>query len=117
MTSYDQVAGLHAIQQGLIAFDDPVSKYLPQFATENLLIFVPGKDGEDPTYVPARHTMTLRHLFNFTSGLIYRMIGHPDGPVPFPQYSTEYDQVDPIGQFIDLIKVITFFVLLDEPVE
>ena len=57
--------------------------------------------------------MILRHLFNFTSGLIYMMTGIPNGTNPYPPYSTEYDEVDPIGKFIDLIKVIIFFVLLD----
>ena len=58
------IAGLRLLEAGKISLDDPVSKYLPEFAE----LKVKGADG---TISPAKNTMTVLHLFTMTSGLTY----------------------------------------------
>ncbi|KAF9533970.1 beta-lactamase/transpeptidase-like protein [Crepidotus variabilis] len=96
------VAALIAVQQGIMSFSDPVSKYLPQFATENLIILVPGSPKDKPEYAPAKTTMTIQHLFNFTSGLWYTM--PPAWDRQNAQYTAEHAEVNFIEKFIDSIK-------------
>lgn len=58
------IAGLRLLEEGKISLDDPVSKYLPEFAE----LSVKQPDG---TIAPAKNTMTVLHLFTMTSGLTY----------------------------------------------
>ncbi len=58
------IAAMRLVEEGLIALDDPVSKYIPEYA--NLTVMQ--KDGEP---IPAQTTMTIEHLFTMTGGLTY----------------------------------------------
>ena len=58
------VAAMQLVEKGVIALDDPVSKYLPAFA--HLTV----KNGAGKP-VPAKNTMTVLHLFTMTGGLNY----------------------------------------------
>lgn len=53
-------AAMRLVSEGKLAIDDPVSKYLPAY--KNLTVMT--EDG----IVPAKTTMTLRHLFTMTGG-------------------------------------------------
>ena len=55
------IAAMRLVEEGKIALDDPVSKYLPEY--ENLMI-----KQADGTLVPAQNTMTILHLFTMTGG-------------------------------------------------
>jgi CubicO group peptidase (beta-lactamase class C family) len=60
-------------EEGKFNLEDPVSKYIPEFANEQVLSeFNPA----DTTYttVPASRPVTIRHLLTHTSGLGYGMI-------------------------------------------
>jgi len=59
-------------EDGLIALDDPISKYLPDF---------PYADG----------SITIRQLLNHTSGL-YMMVNHPDGPFRQPYADIDHEK-------------------------
>lgn len=64
------VAIMMLLEQGKLALDDPVSRYLPGFdALEVIEQFNP-VDGSYQTR-PATRTMTLRHLLTHTSGIGY----------------------------------------------
>ena len=52
------------VEKGLLSVDDPVSKYIPEFAD----VKVAQADG---TLVPANTPMTIRHLLTMTSGIPY----------------------------------------------
>lgn len=54
---------------GLIDLDDPVSKYLPEFAS--MTVRTPAG------IVPAERDMTIRHLMTHTSGLTYAILPGP----------------------------------------
>ena len=57
-------AAMTLIEQGKLALDDPVSKYLPSYA--NLTV-----KQEDGSVKPAENVMTVRHLMTMTGGLDY----------------------------------------------
>jgi CubicO group peptidase (beta-lactamase class C family) len=65
------VAALMLVEAGKLKLDDPVSKYLPEFKGQQVL--VPGKSDRTDDYrlVPAEREMTVRDLLRHTSGLIY----------------------------------------------
>ena len=56
-------AAMQLVECGVIALDDPVSKYLPEFKNTFLM-----KDGKA---VPTKNTMTVRHLFTMSAGFNY----------------------------------------------
>ncbi|MBR2529066.1 MAG: beta-lactamase family protein [Blautia sp.] len=58
-------AGLQLVEKGLLRLDDPVSLYLPAYEK----LTVRSEKGE----VPAKNTMTIRHLFSMQSGLNYEL--------------------------------------------
>lgn len=60
------VAVLTLMEQGKLALDDPVSRYLPAFAQTQVVV---GGDLAQPRLAPARRAITLRHLLTHTSGL------------------------------------------------
>ena len=64
------VAAMRLYESGALMLDDPVSRYLPAFASVEVL--VPG-GGLAP---PAR-PVTIRHLLTHTSGLSYRFLAPP----------------------------------------
>ena len=57
-------AALQLMEQGLLALDAPVSRYLPEFSMLTVL-------GDDGTIHPAKTPLTIRHLMTMTSGLDY----------------------------------------------
>jgi CubicO group peptidase (beta-lactamase class C family) len=66
------VAMMTLVQEGRIGLDDPVSKYLPEYAQSTVY------DGG--TIRPAKTVMTIRHLLTHTSGLI-AVVGSPRTPL------------------------------------
>ena len=69
-------------EEGKIDLDDPVSKYIPEFANTKILIHYNEKDS---TYaaVPAKKQVTIRHLLTHTAGIpyshpLYHKAGIPD---------------------------------------
>jgi len=59
------VAFMTLVDQGKVALDDPVSKYLPEFA--DVKVGVKNEDGTMTLRAPAR-PMTLRHVLTHTAG-------------------------------------------------
>ena len=57
-------AAMRLVEEGVIALDDPVSKYLPEYA--NLTV-----KQNDGSVIPAKNVMTVEHLFTMSAGLTY----------------------------------------------
>lgn len=55
-------------EQGRLSLDDPVGRYLPEFAQPMVLT---GFDGDRPIFRPAPRAVTIRHLLTHTSGFAY----------------------------------------------
>jgi CubicO group peptidase (beta-lactamase class C family) len=66
------VALMTLVQEGRIGLDDPVSKYLPEYA--NLTVY------DNGTIRPAKTVMTIRQILAHTSGLI-AVVGPPRTPL------------------------------------
>jgi len=64
------VAAMILVEQGKIGLDDPVSRFLPEFAK----LRVRGPDG---TEGPASRPPTIRELLSHTAGLSYNFINNP----------------------------------------
>src|SRR5947208_1337456 len=64
------VAAMILVEQGKVGLDDPVSKFLPEFA--NLQVRAP-----DGSAGPATRPPTIRELLTHTSGLSYNFINNP----------------------------------------
>lgn len=67
--------------EGRFSLDDPVSKYIPEFANPRILSMSQEVDeyGQPAGYTvePAQTEITIRHLLNQTSGLTYSFYNHP----------------------------------------
>jgi CubicO group peptidase (beta-lactamase class C family) len=68
------VAAMMLFEEGKFLLDDPVSKYIPEFANPVVLDKFNEKDSTYTT-VPANREITIRDLFTHTSGIDYAGIG------------------------------------------
>ena len=68
------VAAMQLYESGALLLDDPVSMYLPAFASVRVL--APGGGSEAPL-APLDRPVTIRHLLTHTSGLSYRFLAPP----------------------------------------
>ncbi|MBS1934121.1 MAG: beta-lactamase family protein [Bacteroidetes bacterium] len=64
-------------EEGKLLLDDPVSKYIPEFAHQAVLEKFNAKDTTYTT-VPAKRDVTIRDLLTHTSGIGYAGIGTPE---------------------------------------
>lgn len=71
------VAVMMLFEEGKFLLDDPVSKYIPEFANPTV---VDQYDAKDTTYttLPALREITIRDLLTHTSGIDYAGIGSPN---------------------------------------
>ena len=58
------IAAMRLVEEGRLRLDDPVSKYIPEFANVKVR-------REDGSLTPAKAVMTIEHLFTMTGGLSY----------------------------------------------
>jgi CubicO group peptidase (beta-lactamase class C family) len=68
------VAVMMLYEEGKFLLDDPISRYLPEFAKPVVLDSFIARDSSYTT-VPARSEITIRHLLTHTSGIGYAQIG------------------------------------------
>jgi CubicO group peptidase (beta-lactamase class C family) len=68
------VAAMILYEEGKFLLDDPVSKYLPAFAHEQVLDQFKADDSSYTT-VPAKRDITVRDILTHTSGIGYAQIG------------------------------------------
>ena len=62
---------MRLVEEGKLSFEDPVSKYLPEYA--NLTV----KTDEEGGFVPAKNVLKIKHLFSMTGGLSYNVSEKP----------------------------------------
>nr|WP_321451423.1 serine hydrolase domain-containing protein [uncultured Carboxylicivirga sp.] len=71
--SITSLALMQLYEKGLFQLDDPVSKYIPEFADTK--VYSGMQDGQ-PVLVDQNPVMTIRHLITHTSGLTYGWAPH-----------------------------------------
>ncbi|RYZ04822.1 MAG: class A beta-lactamase-related serine hydrolase, partial [Alphaproteobacteria bacterium] len=69
------IATMQLVEEGKLALEDPISKYIPEFANPKVL----EKDGK--TTRPAAREITVRDLLSHESGLIYGVFAAPEDPL------------------------------------
>jgi CubicO group peptidase (beta-lactamase class C family) len=67
------VAMLMLFEEGKWRLDEPVSRYIPEFA--KLVVYVGENPDGTPKTEPARRSMTMRELMTHTAGLAYGLVG------------------------------------------
>jgi CubicO group peptidase (beta-lactamase class C family) len=70
------VAVMMLFEEGKFLLDDPISKYIPEFANPRVLDQF-NKNDSTYTTVPANREVTIRDLLTHTSGIDYAGIGSP----------------------------------------
>lgn len=70
------IGAMMLFEEGKFLLDDPVSKYIPEFANQQVIDKFNEKDTTYTT-VPAKRAVTIRDLFTHTSGIDYAGIGSP----------------------------------------
>jgi CubicO group peptidase (beta-lactamase class C family) len=70
------VAAMMLFEEGKFLLDDPISKYIPEFAHQQVLDKFNEKDTTYST-IPANREITVRDLLTHTSGIDYADIGTP----------------------------------------
>jgi CubicO group peptidase (beta-lactamase class C family) len=68
------VAIMMLLEEGKFLLDEPVSKYIPEFAKPTVITAFNEKDSSY-TSEPAKSEITIRHLLTHTSGIDYASIG------------------------------------------
>jgi CubicO group peptidase (beta-lactamase class C family) len=58
-------------EEGRLLIDDPVSKYIPEFANARVAVQVKGNDSRGYSTIPLIRSITLRDLLTHTSGISY----------------------------------------------
>ncbi|MBQ7316694.1 MAG: beta-lactamase family protein [Clostridia bacterium] len=86
------VAAMRLVEEGKIALDDPVSKYLPAYA------YLTVKDAKGNP-VPAQNVMTVLHLFTMTGGLNYKI---NTAPIVRIQQSSEPTTLRLVNAFAEM---------------
>lgn len=79
------VAAMILWEEGKFSLDDPVSKFIPSFANQQVM---DKYNSNDTTYtaIPAKRSITIRDLLTHTSGLGYPGIGTPDENALYAKY-------------------------------
>ncbi len=67
------VAAMILVEQGKIKLDDPVARYIPEFAEARVY---ESKEGDEIATEPLQRAVTLRDLLRHTSGLTYGFLGN-----------------------------------------
>jgi CubicO group peptidase (beta-lactamase class C family) len=94
------VAALQLFEQGRLLIDDPVSKYFPQFAKQQVAVLDAKRENIIDRVAPAR-AMTIQDLFRHTSGLVYGGRGTTPVHKMFPSGSTPASDSMTSAEFID----------------
>src|SRR6478672_5880935 len=70
------VAAMMLVEDGKLALDDPVSKYIPAFADAKVGVDVSDEAGQYPLKLePLKRPITIRDLLRHTSGITYGFFG------------------------------------------
>jgi CubicO group peptidase (beta-lactamase class C family) len=73
------VAAMMLVDDGKLALDDPLSKYIPGFADVKVGVEKPGEDNGKLVMEPLQRPITIEDLLRHTSGITYGFYG--DSPV------------------------------------
>ena len=91
------VAAMMLYEEGKFALDDPVAKYLPQFASMRVL-------NDDGVEAPAKNPITIRQLLTHSAGFTYGFA--PDSPTDILYQQARLFESATLDQFIDKLVAL-----------
>jgi CubicO group peptidase (beta-lactamase class C family) len=97
------------MEEGRILLDDPVAKYIPEFAASRVAVPAPDKGAAGYSTVPAKRPITIRDLLTHTAGISYG-----DGPAKDEYLAAGIhgwflaDKPVPIGEVIKKLATLPF---------
>ena len=104
------------MEEGKFGLDDPVSKFIPEFANPRV---IESYNAADTTFttVPARSEITIRHLLSHTSGLGYAQIGSAQAKAIYLKHRINGGIGTPYGTLKDIIPRLGKLPLFNHPGE
>ena len=97
------VAALQLYEQGRLLMDDPVSKYFPKFAKQQVAVLDEKKETIVARVAPNR-AITMQDLYRHTSGLVYGGRGTTPVHKSFPSGSTPASTSMTGAEFLDRLS-------------
>jgi len=94
------LAALQLIERGKFSPETPVSEFFPEFTNPIILGDI---ESTPPSYRPAKTTVYVKHLLNFSSGLFYPVPPVPNAGLP-PSYTAPHNMEDPHSEFFKNLK-------------
>ena len=108
------VAAMILFEEGKFLLDDPISKYIPEFANPKVIDQFNEKDSTY-TVVKAKREPTIRDLFTHTSGIGYGFI-HPYAKIIYTKAGVP-DLYAPGAVLADKMKILAGLPLMNQPGE
>lgn len=99
------VAALQLYEQGRLVMNDPISKYFPQFAKQQVAVLDAKKENIVERVAPVR-PITVQDLFRHTSGLVYGGRGTTPVHKLFPSGSTPASESMTGPEFIEKLASV-----------
>ncbi len=96
-------------EEGRLLLDDPVAKYIPEFAASRVAVPAPGQDVKGYSTVPLKRAITIRDLLTHTAGISYG-----DGPAKEEYLAAGIhgwflsDKPIPIGEIVKKLTTLPF---------
>jgi len=103
------VAVMMLQEEGKLLLDDPVARYIPEFATARVAMKAPGQDVRGYSTVPLQRPITLRDLLTHTAGISYG-----EGPAKEEYVAAGIrgwflaDKPEPIGEIVKKLAALPF---------
>lgn len=104
------VAALMLYERGLFQLDDPITRFIPEFA--DMQVWVSGA-GESMQLKPTTRPFTIRELMNHTSGLTYGFINATPVDALYREQQLDFQAAD--RPLAELVAQLTELPLLAEP--
>ncbi|PPQ68606.1 hypothetical protein CVT24_005424 [Panaeolus cyanescens] len=95
------LAALQLIERGQLNEETPVSDYFPQFKNA---IIVGNQESPVSDPQPAQTVLRVKHLLNFTSGLVYYPLSKLMQTLPESYVHSYHEDNDPYEKFFELVK-------------
>ena len=96
-------------EEGRFLLDDPISKYIPEFAAARVAVAPPGAGGKGYATVPLKRPITIRDLLTHSAGISYG-----DGPAGEEYLAAGIhgwlfaDKSQPVGEVIKKLATLPF---------
>jgi CubicO group peptidase (beta-lactamase class C family) len=106
------VAVMMLVEEGRLALEDPISKFLPELGAVRVL----KGDGSRDTVAAARG-ITIRDLLTHTSGITYEFVGSEPLATMYGEKDVSNGLIETEGTIADLVKQLGALPLLHQPGE